>query len=398
MPRKKLPPPPVSVLVESPPPVVAIVKTDSKLLRDLKSARDRIAELETRGPDFSDPALKEQVRQVRALQDRARAPRTLKEYEKAFKSFEAWCAKRGYSSLPASVETLQLYLKDLHQGPTPRRKHGKMPRSIGVSVAAIAHEHTVHGRISPHQSPLIKNILRGIRNEKGLAPKQKAPVETDLVRRLLRAIERDVANFEPSPWVKENGAKKQIASNELRGKRDKALFLVCFAGAMRRDEVSALKFENLEFVKGRGVNIFLGSSKTDQEQQGTWIAIDYEEDKKVCPVRALEAWIRAANIKFGPLFPSVSQWGEIGDRLEGYDVARILKKRAEQLGVPIEDLSGHSFRAGVATSMYKDGVKLVDISARLRHRKLETTRGYIRKLESFDNNPTAGLLSKKERK
>jgi integrase len=389
-------PSPAAAVVVRPRPLQPQIKTDSKLLRELKQTRARVFELEARGPDFSDPILAEAHKKIRELEDRSHAPRTVKEYAKAFGYFEAWCQERDYSSVPATVDTIRLYLQELNSGPTQRCEKGKMPRSIGVSMAAIAYEHNLRGYVSPHRNPLVAKILKGIRNEKGLAPMQKAPTEVDLVLKLLKAIDNDVATFEPRcASGKGNGAEKQILGNRLQGKRDKALFLVAFNAAFRRSEITSLYFEQIEFVDD-GVNIFVRGSKGDQAKKGEWMGVAYEENKKACPVKALQAWVKEGKIQYGPLFPSVSQWGELGGNLSGCDLARILKKRADQLGISETELSGHSFRTGFATSAYKAGVPLVDIARRMRHKDLDTTRGYIRKLQSFEDNPAKGLLSRKK--
>ena len=384
-----------------------LVQGGSRALRELREARERLVELTARGPDFNDPLLQAEVLRVRELESRSHAPKTLKEYEKAFRLFETWCAGRGYSALPASVDAVRLFLKDSTYGPTARTEHGKLPRSIGVLTAAIAFEHNVHGLTSPTQSPRIKKILKGIRNEKGLAPRQKDPVETTLLVKLLRTIDADVANFEPrcgGEYADETAAKraakrsrggpeKQLRSCQLRGKRDRALFLVAFGGSFRREELTGLNLEDVRFVD-KGLVVHLRRSKGDQEGQGATVAIPYGKGR-VCPVRALREWIEVANINYGVLFPSVSQWGEVGARLSGGDLARILKKRAGQLGIPADRLAGHSFRAGFATSAYKAGKPLPAISGHMRHRKLDTTRGYIRNLEAFENNPVEGLFGGK---
>ena len=390
---------PVQFEVLSPPRQLVRIKTDSKLLRELKQTRARVSELEARGPDFSDPILAETHKKIRDLENRSHAPRTVKEYAKAFAHFELWCQAHDYSSVPATVDTIRFYLQELNSGPTERCEKGKMPRSIGVSMAAIAYEHNLRGYVSPHRNPLVTRILKGIRNEKGIAPKQKAPAEVDVVLKLLKAIDNDVTTFEPRcASGKGGGAEKQILGNKLQGKRDKALFLLAFNAAFRRSEITSLYFENVDFVEEAGVNIFIRSSKGDQEKKGEWIGVAYEDNKRACPVRALQAWVKEVGIQYGALFPSVSQWGEIGGNLSGCDLARILKKRADQLGISTDELSGHSFRAGFATSAHRAGVSLVDIARRMRHKDVETTRGYIRKLQSFEDNPAKGLLSRSQKK
>jgi len=69
----------------------------------------------------------------------------------------------------------------------------------------------------------------------------------------------------------------------------------------RRSEISALMVEDLTFSP-QGLEIFVRSSKADQEGQGAVVAIPYIENAEFCAVRAVKAWIRYTGIKSGPIF------------------------------------------------------------------------------------------------
>jgi integrase len=374
---------------------------------DLRARRDRDEPIAARGPDFDDPSLATKAAEVRDLEDRSHAPRTQEEYRKAFDAFDFWCRRHGYTSMPATINTLRLYLNEQARGPTPRTNSGKMPRSIGVIVAAIAHEHNANGRVSPHQAPIIKKLLKGIRNTKGIAPKQKAPIETDVLLTLLEAIDDDLRNFVPRALAPEdvdgknrarskNGRAKQIEAKRLAALRDRALFLTAFGGALRRAEVTAIDREHISFEK-EGLKVWIEKSKTDQEKKGTWIYIP-KGSGDACPVKAMKAWLAALGgpTDFGPVFVGIDQWANIKtEPLHGNDVARILKRRGASAGFVTAILAGHSFRSGFATSAAKAGKPLSKIMDQGRWKKADTALGYIRMAEGFVNNPADGLFARK---
>ncbi len=70
----------------------------------------------------------------------------------------------------------------------------------------------------------------------------------------------------------------------------------------------------------------------------------------VCPVRALEAWHAASGVEEGALFRSVDRHGRVGGRRDGRDVARTLKALAARAASASALVSGHSLRAGLATT------------------------------------------------
>jgi integrase len=95
----------------------------------------------------------------------------------------------------------------------------------------------------------------------------------------------------------------------LKGFRDRALLLLGFAGAFRRSELVALDVADLEETED-GFKIIIRRSKTDQEGQGETIAI--ARGVTTCPVKAVKAWLQAADINEGPLFRPVAKGGRLG--------------------------------------------------------------------------------------
>ena len=148
---------------------------------------------------------------------------------------------------------------------------------------------------------------------------QAAPINLKLIKRMVDAVE-----------------------GTLTASRDRALVLIGFASGLRRSEVAGICFEHLaRHSNGSGITITLPRSKTDQEGQGREVEIargSQPENTPVsectCPIRALEQWLRQANITGGPVFRKVSRGKNMQKAaLNPASVAWILKRALGRAGV-----------------------------------------------------------------
>lgn len=154
--------------------------------------------------------------------------------------------------------------------------------------------------------------------------------------------------------------------------------LVGFAGAFRRSELVALTFAAVQFTYD-GVVVTLPRSKTDQEGAGATKGIPYGSTPATCPIRALRAWLDAADIAEGPIFRPINRWGQIQPKpLTGHAVAEVVKQLAERAGYDPASFSGHSLRAGLATAAYRwrktYGAMSVSEAQRLKELEKENAR------------------------
>jgi integrase len=173
------------------------------------------------------------------------------------------------------------------------------------------------------------------------------------------------------------------------GIRDRALLLIGFAGAFRRSELTSLDVADLDFI-GNGMTIRLRRSKTDQEGRGETVGIPWGANRETCPVLALQAWLDTAAITTGPIFRPIDRHGNIRpQRLSDRAVALIVKRHAEAAGLDAAKYSGHSLRAGLATSAAMGGASERAIMRQTRHRSLPMVRRYIREGDLFRENAAA---------
>jgi len=69
----------------------------------------------------------------------------------------------------------------------------------------------------------------------------------------------------------------------------------------------------------------------------------------------------------------------------------MLKCRTEGAGLDPSLFSGHSLRAGLATSAAAAGLEERDIQRQTRHQSVEQLRRYVRPATVFQNNVTKGV-------
>lgn len=56
----------------------------------------------------------------------------------------------------------------------------------------------------------------------------------------------------------------------------------------------ALTKEDVQFIEGEGVNVYVCRGMADQEGEGQVKGLPYGSNKKTCPVTALGQWLQAA--------------------------------------------------------------------------------------------------------
>jgi site-specific recombinase XerD len=289
-----------------------------------------------------------------------KAPGTRKAYQSDFRIFSVWCFDRAVVPLPALPATVAAYLA-YEVGQDLR------PSTLGRRLAAIQYAHQHAGYEPPTGAESVRATLRGIRRTLGTARNRKAPATADRAKAMARSV-----------------------PDSLIGLRDRAILLLGFAGALRRSELVALDVADIE-PSDKGLRINIRRSKTDQEGEGTIIAIS--PGTTDCPAKALMAWLSAAEIIEGPIFRPINKAAKVSlTRLGDRSVANIVKAHALRVGLDARRFSGHSLRSGFLTSAAANGAsifKMMDVS---RHKSADTLRGYIRDAELFRDHAGAGLL------
>jgi integrase len=238
-------------------------------------------------------------------------------------------------------------------------------------LVSIRKAHTMQGYADPTKSDLVKLTLKGIKRVQGKPQTQASPIlKEDIVVMLSHC------------------------PDTIKGKRDAALLLLGFCGALRRSELVAVKISDLEF-NSQGAILTIPRSKTDQTGQGRKIAIPRGKGR-ICPVSTLLELIvqlvAGKNNDDGFIFRSVSKSGVMSDMpLSDRTVSDIIKCYTRKAGLNPEKYSGHSLRAGLCTSAAQHGISSHKIRQQTGHRSDAMLSRYIRDGNIFENN-AAGLF------
>jgi integrase len=300
---------------------------------------------------------------AQALAKQATAPATLRAYKADWAHFARWCADHGFIPVPAAPATVGAYLASLADS--------HAPTTIRRRLSALGKMHRFNDLAWNPAHRAIQGPLQGALRTRGRPVRKAAALTLPMLRQILASCDQSA-----------------------RGRRDRALLLFGFVGALRRSELVALHVEDVAIVPG-GLRLRIRRGKTDQAGQGAEIGLPRGRHVETCPVRAFNAWQAVARRKAGPLFRKISTGDGIGDTALHPDaVRRILAHRVGMAGIVVENfdrLSAHALRVGFITAAYENGVRDEDIMRHTRHRDLRTMRGYVQRAGLVSDSP-AGVL------
>lgn len=292
----------------------------------------------------------------------AQAENTKRAYRSDWRAFNGWCVVRDYRSLPADPGTVALYISKLADD-------GFKVSTIARRLVTIEQFHHNRELSSPVDTSLVQTVFKGIQRKIGTKPNSKRPILITDLQTILATL-----------------------PNSLAGLRDKALLLVGFAGAFRRSELVSIDVEDLQTVP-EGFVVLIRRSKTDPNREGRKVGIPYGSSEDTCPVTALETWLTIAGLATGPVFRPVDRYDHLRDRrLSDRAVARIIKRSVARAGLKKSQFSGHSLRAGFATSAAMANVPERLIMKQTGHKSTKMVRRYIRDGQLFQQNAAETVL------
>ena len=235
-------------------------------------------------------------------------------------------------------------------------------------LAAISVAHEAASLPNPVRSPLVRATMRGVRRERGSAQRQAKPLLREDLFAVLAAM-----------------------GDGVKDARDRALLLLGFASGFRRSELVGLDCADIEHVR-QGAVVTLRRSKTDQDGEGRKVGIPFGRTKW-CPVAALDQWLEAAGIVEGAIFRRVDRHGRVSaERLSAEAVSLIVQQRVAAAGYDPAAFTGHSLRAGLATSAAQAGVSAWRIRQQTGHASDAMLARYVRDGELFVDNAAGALL------
>jgi integrase len=308
---------------------------------------------------------------------RAQAGNTRRAYRAGVRAWCAWCDQHALPCLPADAADVVAFL-------AAERGRGLAVNTLDLRRAAIRYLHFIAGLPVPTAEAQVALTMAGIHRaaaDAGVLPAKKLAATADILRDILAGIPDDLA-----------------------GRRDRALLLVGFAGALRRAELAAIRVEHLE-PSERGLRLTLPCSKGDRTGSGVSVAIPYGSTE-LCPVRALRRWQEAANISAGPVFRRIwvpPRRAKAADSplpapvvgtaaIDAGTVARIIKARAAAAGFDRTVVGGHSLKRGALTTGMDRGVHPTRLKQFGRHKSYAVLDEYLELGDPFESHPLTGVL------
>jgi len=285
---------------------------------------------------------------------RARSKSTLRAYKGDWERFQAWCRDHGTPSLPAAPIDICAYLTWLSE-PTPGVVGHKIA-TVQRAYAAIRVAHEAAG------API--GTLRPVSDAMRSIARRLAELRVYRVQKKALEVHEVIAAAAKLP-------------DTLEGARDRVVLLFGSAIGQRRADIARVRVEDIEIIP-EGFKVTIRMSKTDQTGKGHTVAVIRAKDPRGCPVVAVEAWRRRAEIEDGFLVRRLHRTaGVTRSGVTGATIAAIVKKAAESLGLDPALYGGHSLRRGLVSSAARAGRDLDEIMSTTGHESVEQVRTYI---------------------
>lgn len=380
--------------------------------------------LEHRG--ISDES-RERIRQ--ALADVV-SPRTQRAYAGQWRSFESYCIAAGYQPLPAQPEVVCEYLQWMETTASPKRH----PKHSGLSVATISQGLAaikfVHRRalampaanpsddtntppIPLWTHPQLDDMMQSIRHraarEGKAKPTQKRPILLDELTTLLSE-----ADDSADTW-----------RLRLYARRDTAVLLLGWAGAMRREEVASLRVRDVTRAYGLWT-ASIPRSKADQTGKGLIKALPTGQNLITCTPCAVIRWMECVTTydergRYGlirllssgkqqrwhvcdrqptwqptdsPLFRRILRSAQLDEGAMSDDVVNdIVHRRVASSSLDIDpaEVGAHSLRAGFVTEAILRRTNHRAIQRQTGHKTIQALMTYAREHNAFDNNAVTDI-------
>ena len=292
------------------------------------------------------------------LLSNALAPNTVSTYRTGINHYRRFCAMYDLQALPLREQYLELFVTHLHT----TVGHD----SIGVYLCGVQFWAKMHGDYTIiAEMPRLEYVMMAIRRVQGNSFRRppRTPITWDMLNRICDHIDNTESAFDAAML--------------------KAAVLLAFFGMLRVSEYTALSahlnehdtlaVQDVRILWDRRVAcIRINHSKTDPFRFGVTIRIAMI-DHRLCPVRALHAFITARGSTPGPLF--MFQNGMFLTRQRIVDLLH-----CSLPGVP--NVNTHSFRRGGASALAAAGTP-PEIIMILGRWKSNAFREYITFSDSF---------------
>lgn len=241
---------------------------------------------------------------------------TVRAYRSDWADFSGWCESHRRAPLPAEPATLCRYL-------AAQAAAGVRLSTLRRRLSAIGQAHVAAGHpIPPTKHWAVREVMAAIGREHESPLKRKAALLIEDLRLIVR----------------------QLPHETRAGTRDRALLLLAFTGRLGASELVGLDCEDLEEVES-GLRLIVRQARAGQGSRHVHVEAGTHPD--TCPVTAVRAWRKVAEIGSGPLFRPVNRHDQVlASRLSPRSVALVVKRAVQRVGREAEHYAARSLRTG----------------------------------------------------
>ena len=305
----------------------------------------------------NDATLKELQARVPGVLSEARAESTNKVYIRAYAKWKTWSHKfPEIKILPASPEHVVLYLIFLSDCSTSFSV-------INIAACAIAWGHRCAGLQSPTESPLVSDVLAGLKKRLFKPRVCKEPFLLVHIHKFLTVMD----------------------TTSLTDSRNTVLIVLAFYAFLRSDELLSITFKDVKFVKTH-LELYIAKAKTDQLREGRSVLVAKLEGK-FCPVSIVQSYYLKAQ-KYSKLTDFLFRRIIIQEKeailysknvkITYSNLRDIVVRKVGQIGLCSKNYGTHSMRAGGSTLAANNGVPDRLFQRHGRWASVEAKNGYIK--------------------
>ncbi len=280
---------------------------------------------------------------------------TRRSYESSVRHFEV----EWHGLLPATSDLIARYLSD--QATT------LSINTLRHRLAALSRWHADHGFPDPTKSPIVRQVLKGIRTLHPAPEKRARPLELEVLQQVNDWLDHAVAAAQD----------RDDRPTLLRLARDRSLLLLGFWRGFRADELVHLRIEHVEIILGEGLTCYLPRSKGDRQLEGHYFQCPALS--RLCPVAAFEAWLARSGLTEGPVFRKIDRHGRLAEKgLAPNSLIPILRNLFSRAGVVTpEEYSSHSLRRGFAGWARASGWDLKELMEYVGWKDIKSAMRYL---------------------
>ena len=268
-------------------------------------------------------------REIRKLTEAAFAPSTHRAYEQGVRAFEQFCVALSLPcKWPVPKEHIPHFVAFLSL-------EGKALATVKNYLAALAAKHKINEWPDPTDTWIVKKLLKGF-GRRPASQDARKPITFDRLKEIMAVL-------------------THVCFDTYETTLFRAVYSAAFFGMFRVSELLGqipavkggrppMQFRDMK-LNAPNIELKLRASKTDQEGRGISVVLDRVKNVTVCPVQAMESYVRSRGQAEGNLFLHKN-----GKPLTVSQFQGVLTKAVTFLQWKPYGFGTHSFRIGAATT------------------------------------------------